>query len=61
MNTFLLTSRRIPVGRKTSAAKREVDQDMVAREKSVSEVGSDAKVGGQGCQTTPPKTRSVRI
>ena len=43
MNTFLLTPRRIPVERKASAAKREVDQDMFAREESVSEVGSDAE------------------
>ena len=35
MNTFLLTPRRIPVERKASAAKREVDQDMVAKEESV--------------------------
>ena len=60
MNTFLLTPRRIPVERKASAAKREVEQDMVAREESVSEVGSDAE-SGQGCQTTPPRTRSVLI
>ena len=45
VNTFLLTPRRIPVERKASAAKREVDQDMVAREESVSEVGSDAESG----------------
>ena len=48
MNTFLLTPRRIPVERKASAAKREVDQDMVAREESVSEVGSDAESGWSG-------------
>ena len=44
-NTFLLTPRRIPAERKASTAKREVDQDMIAREKSVSEVGSDAESG----------------
>ena len=48
VNTFLLTPRRIPVERKASAAKREVDQDMVAREESVSEVGSDAESGWSG-------------
>ena len=42
VNTFFLTPRRIPVERKASAAKREVDQDMVAREESVS-AGSDAE------------------
>ena len=39
-HTLLLTSRRIPVERKASAAKREVDQDIVAREESVFEVDS---------------------
>ena len=48
VNTFLLTPRRIPVERKASAVKREVDQDMVAREESVSEVGSDAESGWSG-------------
>ena len=48
VNTFLLTPRRIPVERKASAAKREVDQDMVASEESVSEVGSDAESGWSG-------------
>ena len=48
VNTFLLTPRRIPVERKASAAKREVDQDMVAKEESVSEVGSDAESGWSG-------------
>ena len=38
-NTFSLTPRRIPVKRKTPAAKREVDQDMAAREESVRGVG----------------------
>ena len=42
MSTFWLTPRRIPAERKASTAKREVDQDMVAREESVSKVGSDA-------------------
>ena len=40
-NKFALTPRRIPVERKTSADKRGVDQDMVAREES----GSDAESG----------------
>ena len=48
VNTFLLTPRRIPVERKASAAKREVDQDMGVREESVSEVGSDAESGWSG-------------
>ena len=48
MSTFLLTPRRIPAERKASTAKREVDQDMVAREESVSEVGSDADSGWSG-------------
>ena len=43
-NKFSLTPRRIPVERKTSAAKREVDQDMVAKEKSV----LDAESGWSG-------------
>ena len=43
-NKFSLTPRRIPVERKTPAAKREVDQDMVAREESV----SDAESGWSG-------------
>ena len=41
---FSLTPRRIPVERKTSADKRGVDQDMVAREES----GSDAESGWSG-------------
>ena len=48
MSTFLLTPRRIPAERKATTAKREVDQDMVAREESVSEVGSDAESGWSG-------------
>ena len=48
VSTFLLTPRRIPAERKASTAKREVDQDMVAREESVSEVGSDAESGWSG-------------
>ena len=48
MSTFSLTPRRIPAERKASSAKREVDQDMVAREESVSEVGSDADSGWSG-------------
>ena len=48
VNTFSLTPRRIPVERKAPAAKREVDQDMVAREESVSDVGSDAESGWSG-------------
>ena len=48
VNTFSLTPRRIPVERKTPAAKREVDQDMGAREESVSDVGSDAESGWSG-------------
>ena len=48
MSTFLLTPRRIPAEKKASTAKREVDQDMVAREESVSEVGSDADSGWSG-------------
>ena len=36
------------IERKASAAKRGVDQDMVAREESVSEVGSDAESGWSG-------------
>ena len=43
-NKFSLTPRRIPVERKTSADKRGVDQDMVAREES----GSDAESGWSG-------------
>ena len=43
-NKFSLTPRRIPVERKTPAAKREVDQDMVAKEESV----SDAESGWSG-------------
>ena len=43
-NKFSLTPRRIPVERKTPAAKREVDQDMVAREENV----SDAESGWSG-------------
>ena len=39
---------RIPVERKTPAAKREVDQDMVAREESVSDAVSDAESGWSG-------------
>ena len=45
VNTFLLTSQRIPVERKASAAEPEVEQDMVAREESVPEVDSDAESG----------------
>ena len=53
-NTFLLTPRRIPVERKTSAAEREVDQVMVARERRVYlRQALMLKVGGQGCQTLP--------
>ena len=52
-NKFSLTPRRIPVERKTPAAKRGVDQDMVAKEESV----SDAESGG--CRTTPPQTLNV--
>ena len=37
---FSLTPRRIPVERKAPAAKRENDQDMVAKEESVSEAES---------------------
>ena len=46
-NTFSLTPRRIPIERKASSAKREVDQDMVAKEKRVpeSESGSDTDSG----------------
>ena len=43
-NKFSLTPRRIPVERKTPAAKREVDQDMVAKEESA----SDAESGWSG-------------
>ena len=43
-NKFSLTPRRIPVERKTPAAKRGVDQDMVAKEESV----SDAESGWSG-------------
>ena len=43
-NKFSLTPRRIPVERKTPAAKREVDQDMVAKGDSV----SDAESGWSG-------------
>ena len=43
-NKFSLTPRRIPVERKTPAAKREGDQDMVAKEESV----SDAESGWSG-------------
>ena len=45
VNTFLLTSRRIPVERKASAAKREVDQDIATREESVSKVDCDVESG----------------
>ena len=38
---FSLTPRRIPVERKTPAAKREGDQDMVAKEESVSDAESE--------------------
>ena len=44
---FSLTPRRIPVERKT-AAKQEVDQEMVAREESKSDAGSDAESGWSG-------------
>ena len=47
-NTFSLTPRRIPVERKTPAAKREVEADMVAREESVSDAVSDAESGWSG-------------
>ena len=43
-NKFSLTPRRIPVERKTPAAKRCADQDMVAKEESV----SDAESGWSG-------------
>ena len=43
-NKFSLTPRRVPVERKTPAAKREVDQDMVAKEESA----SDAESGWSG-------------
>ena len=43
-NKFSITPRRIPVERKTPAAKRGVDQDMVAKEESV----SDAESGWSG-------------
>ena len=56
-NKFSLTPRRIPVERKTPAAKREVDQDMVAKEESV----SDAESGWSGVSdnSTPPRTLNV--
>ena len=55
-NKFSLTPRRIPVERKTPAAKREVDQDMVAREESV----SDAESGWPGVSdNSSTRTRSV--
>ena len=44
-NTFSLASRRIPIERKASSAKREVDQDMVAKEERASECGSDTDSG----------------
>eukprot|EP00434_Breviolum_minutum_P044813 symbB.v1.2.040073.t1/scaffold6955.1/size14280/1 len=47
-NRFSLTPRRIPAERKTPAAKSEVDQDMVGREKSVSDAVSDAESGWSG-------------
>ena len=47
-NTFSLTPRRIPIDRKASSAKREVDQDMVAKEERVSEGGSDTDSGWSG-------------
>ena len=47
-STFSLTPRRIPTERKASSAKREVDQDMVAKEERVSEVDSDADSGWSG-------------
>ena len=46
-NKFSLTPRRIPVERKT-AAKQEVDQEMVAREESKSDADSDAESGWSG-------------
>ena len=55
MRTSSFTPRRIPVERKTPAAKRDVDQDMVAKEESVSDAESEC----QGCQTTPPQTLNV--
>ena len=48
MGTFSLAPRRIPAERKAATAKREVDQDTVAREESVSEIGSDADSGWSG-------------
>ena len=47
-NTFSLTPRRIPIERKASSAKREVDQDMVAKEERASECGSDTDSGWSG-------------
>ena len=47
-STFSLTPRRIPAERKATSAKREADQDMVAREESASEVSSDADSGWSG-------------
>ena len=44
---FSLTPRRIPVERKT-AAKQDVDQEMVAREESKSDAVSDAESGWSG-------------
>ena len=46
-NKFSLTPRRIPVERKT-AAKQEVDQEMVAREEGKSDADSDAESGWSG-------------
>ena len=48
-STFSLTLGRIPTERrKASSTKREVDQDMVAKEERVSEVDSDADSGWSG-------------
>ena len=46
-NKFSLAPRRIPVDRKT-AAKQEVDQEMVAREEGKSDADSDAESGWSG-------------
>ena len=59
-NKFSLTPRRIPVERKT-AAKQEVDQEMVAREEGKFDQTLMLRVDGQECRTTPPLTQSVRM
>ena len=51
-NTFSLTPRRIPIERKASSAKREVDQDMGAKEERASECGSDTDSGWSGVSDT---------